>query len=65
MLLQTCGVDMSAEPAGRIVFTRVGGVSCGLIPQGNGAERSYRVWCDYTLAPALWETLCSILAEHG
>jgi sarcosine oxidase gamma subunit len=63
ILLQTCSVEMSEEPLDRIVYTRVAGVSCGIIPQSDGGERTYRLWCDYTLAPYLWENLATILSE--
>jgi sarcosine oxidase gamma subunit len=63
ILLQTCGIDMAQESAGRIAYTRVAGVSCGIIPEVSGGERRYRLWCDYTLAPYLWENLVTILRE--
>ena len=51
------------QPAGRIVFTRIAGVSCGILVLGEGADRFYRLWVDYTLAPYLWETLVEIVRE--
>jgi sarcosine oxidase gamma subunit len=63
ILAQTCGVNFSAEPAGRIVYTRIAGVSCGVIVLDDQARRTYRVWVDYTLAPYLWETFVQIVRE--
>ncbi len=61
VLAQTSGVQFAKEPAGRIVFTRLAGVSCGILVLGEGDARSYRIWVDYTLAPYLWETLVEIV----
>ena len=55
-MIQTCGVNFLQEPPNRIVYTRVAGASCGIIPTAN----KYRIWIDYTLAPYLWETLSEI-----
>lgn len=65
VLAQTCGINMVEEPAGRIVYTRVAGVSCGLIPEGDGPDRVYRLWVDYSYAPALFESLLDIAGELG
>lgn len=54
---QTCGVNIAAEPAGRLVQTRVAGVSCVIFPLARSGERVYRIWVDCTLAPYLWEQL--------
>ena len=62
VLAQTSGVRFASEPAGRIVFTRVAGVSCGILVLGEGQNRFYRIWVDYTLASYLWETLVEIVA---
>jgi sarcosine oxidase gamma subunit len=58
---ETCGVDVAREPTGRIIFTRVAGVSCGLIPLEQDGSRVYRIWADCTFAPYLWEQLSNIL----
>ena len=57
---QTCGVDIPAEPVNRILYTRVAGVSCGIIPEDLNGERAYRLWVDYSYAPALLESLLEI-----
>ena len=35
---------------------RVAGVSCAVLPRGDGEARTYRLWVDYSLAPYLWTT---------
>lgn len=63
ILAQTCGVDFAGEPLDRIVYTRVAGVSCGVLPREEDGQRVYRLWVDYSLAPYLWQTLAGIAAE--
>ncbi|HIG56476.1 MAG TPA: hypothetical protein EYG11_22760 [Candidatus Latescibacteria bacterium] len=62
VLAQTCGVDFVGELVDRMVYTRVAGVSCGVLPREEGGQRVYRLWVDYSLAPYLWETLAEITA---
>ena len=65
VLAQTCGVDFSNEPVDRIIYTRVAGASCVVLPRLENGQQVYRLWIDYTLAPYLWETLAEIIAELG
>lgn len=60
---QTCAVRLAKEPCDRIVYTRVAGISCAVIPEEVSGERSYRVWVDYSYAKALWQDLAEILAN--
>ena len=60
---QTCGLDLGSEPVDRMVYTRVAGVSCGVLPRDESGERVFRLWVEYGLAPYLWETLAGIAAE--
>ncbi len=62
-LAQTCGLNFSREPAERIVYTRVAGASCGVIPLETSGGRIYRIWIDYSLTPYLWEVLNEIAAD--
>lgn len=59
ILAQACAVDLAREPTGRMVYTQVAGVGCGVLP--GGAE--YRLWVDYSLAAYLWEALAAIAAD--
>jgi len=63
ILAQTCGVNFQRSPPGRIVFTRIAGVSGGVIPLAREGATVFRIWVDYTLAPYLWETLVEIREE--
>jgi len=63
VLAQTCGVDFAVEPAERMVYTRVAGVSCGILPSVREGQRVFRLWVDYSLAPYMWETLAQIVSE--
>ncbi len=62
---QTCGVNVIEEPVDRIFYTRVAGMSCGIIPEMQDGARVYRIWTDYSFGPALWETLAGIGRELG
>ena len=64
ILAQACGVNFAAEPVNRMVYTRVAGASCGVLPQDEGGQRVYRLWIDYSLAPHLWETLAEIAGNR-
>jgi hypothetical protein len=63
VLAQTCGVDPAIQPPNRILFTRIAGVSCGMIVREEAGGRGYRIRVDYTLAPYLWEALVGIVGE--
>jgi heterotetrameric sarcosine oxidase gamma subunit len=64
ILAQSCGVDFSREPAGRIIYTRLAAASCGIIPIEENSRRVYRIWIDCSLAPYLWETLIEIIQDN-
>ena len=57
---QTCGVDVTAEPIDRLLYTRVAGVACGVMPEEIDGQRAYRLWVDYSYAPALLQSLIEI-----
>lgn len=60
---QTCAVPLANEPVDKIIYTRVAGVSCAVIPEDATGRRSYRIWVDYSYAKALWQSLADILAN--
>ena len=60
VLAQSCALDLAAEPLERILYTRVAGVSCAVLPRVVSGRRGYRLWVDYSLAPWLWTTLAVI-----
>lgn len=64
LLLQVCSynfseLDVAARP---LVMTLIVGVSVVVVPL-PGAVRTYRLWCDPTLAPYLYRTLLAIAHE--
>jgi sarcosine oxidase subunit gamma len=67
LLVQTCNVDFSAQdPAARIVtLTQMVGVSITALHQRFGGKACWRLWCDGTSGPYLWETLVGIAGELG
>jgi len=67
LLVQTCNVDFSAQdPAARIVtLTQMVGVSITALRQNLGGTACWRLWCDGTSGPYLWETLIGIAGELG
>ncbi len=60
---QTCGVEVETAPVDRLIYTRVAGVSCAILPEAGTSGRSYQVWVDYSLAPAVWESLAECFAN--
>ena len=34
-----------------MVYTRVAGASCGVLPREEAGQRVYRLWVDYSLHP--------------
>ena len=59
-LAQTCGIDFRESEPGRAIFTRVAGVSCGVLPETIDELPAYRLWLDPSFAVYLWETLAEI-----
>ena len=65
LFAQTCGHPLFESPVDQIVFTRVAGVNCGILPQSQGGQTQYRVWFDPSYAVYLGETLLQIATELG
>jgi sarcosine oxidase subunit gamma len=64
VMLETCGVDCSSHEF-RMVYSRVAGVSCAILPDTVDGLRAYRIWCDASYGPYLWQTLLEIVKEKG
>jgi sarcosine oxidase gamma subunit len=64
VLAQTCGIDFRKPVLYRIVYSRIAGVGCGILPESTEDLR-FRIWVDYTYYPYLWETLTEIVTELG
>ena len=59
VLAQTCGINFREVAARQVVFTRVAGVSCGILHDSTKVPR-YRFWVDPSYAVYLWEMLVEI-----
>jgi sarcosine oxidase, subunit gamma len=67
LLLQTCSgdfasLDLAARPA---VLTSMVGVGVTVVPELTLGAVSYRIWCDGSFAPYLWETLVDVARDLG
>jgi sarcosine oxidase subunit gamma len=65
LLVQVCNVNFPAlaateQPA---VMTMMIGVSVIVVPQGNGARRCYRIWCDPSYGDYLGASLRQVADE--
>lgn len=67
LLNEVCSVNFSAiEPRSQeLVMTSMVGVPVLVIPIYSNELTRYRIWCDPTFAPYLWDTLCEIAREMG
>lgn len=63
VLARSCALNLAAEPADAILYTRIAGVSATVLPRGVGEPRTYRLWVDYSLARYLWTTLAEIAED--
>jgi sarcosine oxidase subunit gamma len=62
LLKQTCAFDFeSLDPATRpVVMTSMVGVGVTVLAFGSPQQRYYRLWCDGTYGPYLWNTLVEV-----
>lgn len=60
VLAQTCGINFAETMPSKVVFTRVAGVSCGILPETIRDTPAYRLWIDPSYAVYVWETLSRI-----
>ncbi len=68
LLAQVCSLDFAALPlSGRpVVMTSMIGVGVLIVPFAAAAgARRYRLWCDPSHGPYLWETLGRVVVECG
>jgi len=67
LLVQTCNIDFQAWRLEQqtVVMTSMVGVSILVLWYPLEAQRCYRIWCDGTFGPYLWETLLEIVRELG
>jgi sarcosine oxidase subunit gamma len=67
LLMQTCNVDFKgwAPDQRAVVMTSMAGVSVLVLWYELRGVPVYRIWCDGTFGPYLWETLLEIAREEG
>lgn len=63
VLAQTCGIDFREAAPLRFVFTRIAGVSCGMLPNITAKLPTCRLWVDPGYALYLWDTLVEIIGS--
>jgi sarcosine oxidase gamma subunit len=63
VLAQTCAIDFGVAPPQYVIFSRVAGVSCGILPEVSAGVIKYRLWVELSYAAYLWETLAGIVKE--
>lgn len=65
---ELCTLDLRGKSLlgeNKLVMTQVGGISATVLRQYLNGEPVYRLWCDGTYGPYIWDTLMEIAAEHG
>lgn len=67
LLTELCTLDLSERglPGHALVMTQMAGISVTLLRQPLNGAGVYRIWCDGTYGPYLWETLFDIAKELG
>ena len=65
VLEQTCAYNFRQPDPGTLVFTRVAGVSCSLLPRTLNGIPLFQIWMDGTFGEYLWETLVEIAGENA
>lgn len=62
VLAQTCGYNFR-DSKDVFIYSRVAGVSCGILKQINGDTPMFRFWLDNSYGMYLWEQLVQIVHE--
>lgn len=67
LLVETCNVDFRkiSSASRTVVMTMMVGVSVLVVRRDVGQGMCFRLWCDPTMAPYLWDTLAGIALEYG
>jgi sarcosine oxidase, subunit gamma len=64
---ELCSLDLREKSlaAKSLIMTQIAGISATVIRQTLNGEPVYRVWCDGTYGPYMWEVLIKIATELG
>lgn len=67
LLSELCMLDLrdSSFPANAVLMTQVAGISATLLRQPLNGHQVYRMWCDGTYGPYMWDMLLEIAKELG
>lgn len=64
---ELCSLDLREKSvsADDVIMTQVAGISAIVLRQTLNGEQVYRVWCDGTYGPYMWEVMLEIAVELG
>lgn len=67
LLSEVCALDLRdrALASDAVVMTQMAGISVTFLRQQLNGETVYRLWCDGTYGPYIWDTLLEIAEELG
>lgn len=67
LLSELCVMDLRDTALGShaVVMTQVAGISATLLRESLAGEQVYRIWCDVSYGPYMWEMLLEIAQELG
>jgi sarcosine oxidase subunit gamma len=67
MFSELCALDLREKslPAKDVIMTQIAGISAIVLRQTLHGEPIYRVWCDGTYGPYLYEVMLEIATELG
>jgi sarcosine oxidase, subunit gamma len=67
LLSELCVLDLRDKALGSnaIVMTQVAGISATLMRESLTGEQVYRIWCDASYGPYMWEMLIEVAKELG
>jgi len=63
VLEQTCGYNFRNADEKKLVYTRVAGVACSVLPRKLNNIAAFQLWMDGTYGFYLWETLLDIAGD--
>jgi sarcosine oxidase subunit gamma len=67
MLSELCSLDLREKSLGaeEVIMTQIAGISAIVLRQDLNGEQVYRIWCDGTYGPYLWDVMVEIAVELG
>jgi sarcosine oxidase subunit gamma len=62
-----CSLDLREKSLGaeEVIMTQIAGISAIVLRQDLKGEQVYRIWCDGTYGPYLWDVMVEIAVELG